>query len=296
MPVQISASNFLRPRASPSFSNSTAGSPAAEEFLPPPPQPSQVLGPHQIVMKGHVGLTRTASEPYTYAALRRQMQQQQHFTSQVSRYPFASATGGGLQMGPQYSQQAQQAMVVAKSGSFGSSGDIALRQLEAELNTVFSATSSASSSPSSSSLLNKKLRSFSRSSLCDAEVRKVSVDPGQPGDYAVVGGGGGGPEVMGSSVNASHGGTGGGWENPAEVYHTVHGGRKNTILASRRPEPFSKIVRRHPSMSDIAMPSLAEQLSGASTSTNSSPVRETENRAASIHRMWDKYDILPSGG
>ena len=33
---------------------------------------------------------------------------------------------------------------------------------------------------------------------------------------------------------------------PPDVYHTVHGGRKNVIMASRRNEPLSKIIRRHP--------------------------------------------------
>ena len=49
---------------------------------------------------------------------------------------------------------------------------------------------------------------------------------------------------------------------PAEVYHTVHGGTKKPILASRKPEPFSRIVRRYPSLESgrkTTLPSLTEQ-------------------------------------
>ncbi len=60
--------------------------------------------------------------------------------------------------------------------------------------------------------------------------------------------------------------------NAAEVYHTVHGvgaGRKKTLLASRRNEPFAKIVRRHAPASMLLsadmMPSLKEQRSNASS-------------------------------
>jgi hypothetical protein len=116
---------------------------------------------------------------------------------------------------------------LSSSGAGGSGGNIALRLLDAELNSVFTAPSSTSSSPSNS---NHRLRK----SLCDNEVRREFV-----------------PEAT--------------MDNPAEVYHTVHGGRKYTILASRRPEPFSKIVRRHPSNMDVSMPSLIEQLSNASS-------------------------------
>ncbi len=59
----------------------------------------------------------------------------------------------------------------------------------------------------------------------------------------------------------------------AEVYHTVHGvgaGRKKTLLASRRNEPFAKIIRhRAPAsvlLSADAMPSLKEHLSNAPSS------------------------------
>ena len=55
------------------------------------------------------------------------------------------------------------------------------------------------------------------------------------------------------------------------MYHTVHAGGR--IIASRPPDSFSKIVRRQPSPSDLAMPSLAEQLSNAGSSLIPSPVR-----------------------
>ena len=58
-----------------------------------------------------------------------------------------------------------------------------------------------------------------------------------------------------------------------EVYHTVHAGGR--LIASRPPDSFSKIVRRQPSPSDLAMPSLAEQLSNAGSSLVTSPVRMT---------------------
>ncbi len=56
-----------------------------------------------------------------------------------------------------------------------------------------------------------------------------------------------------------------------DVYHTVHGGRKNTLLASRRKEPFAKIVRRHPSertsaeMDLLLMNTLEEHRSNSSS-------------------------------
>ena len=58
-----------------------------------------------------------------------------------------------------------------------------------------------------------------------------------------------------------------------EVYHTVHAGGR--LIASRPPDSFSKIVRRQPSPSDLAMPSLAEQLSNAGSSLVTSPVSVT---------------------
>ena len=53
----------------------------------------------------------------------------------------------------------------------------------------------------------------------------------------------------------------------------MHAGGR--LIASRPPDSFSKIVRRQPSPSDLAMPSLAEQLSNAGSSLVTSPVRMT---------------------
>ena len=63
-----------------------------------------------------------------------------------------------------------------------------------------------------------------------------------------------------------------------EVYHTVHGaGRKNTMVASRNLDPFSKITRRQQrsEMSEL-LPQVNELLSNASS--NHSLNHETEVR------------------
>ncbi len=71
-----------------------------------------------------------------------------------------------------------------------------------------------------------------------------------------------------------------------QLYHTVHGGRKNTVTASRKLEPFSKIVRRrqnddvsqyqqqqqmlhhHDSQNFLGLPQLAERTSTSSSLTS----------------------------
>ncbi|TRY74500.1 hypothetical protein TCAL_01667, partial [Tigriopus californicus] len=63
------------------------------------------------------------------------------------------------------------------------------------------------------------------------------------------------------------------FEDEVGVYHTVHGDRRKTIMASRRPDPFSKIIRRNPGdhhhSGSTMMPSLGEMSSKSSSMRSS---------------------------
>lgn len=88
----------------------------------------------------------------------------------------------------------------------GSNPQMAWQQLNEGLNHLFPATSG-----------NKLRRSASRPSLTDTSMMMAEQDRES------------------TSLCSSP---------PPDVYHTVHGARRKTILASRRNEPFSKIIRR----------------------------------------------------
>lgn len=110
--------------------------------------------------------------------------------------------------------------------SHGSNPRLALQELNKGLKNLFPGHKSGDGlllSPSSAAHHDLR-RTHSRSSLLDASHDEEIITP--------------------SSV---------------DVYHTVHGGRKKPLLASRKAEPFSKIVRRQASEKDRDMPRIREQ-------------------------------------